>query len=140
MAKKMIPPETAQEVLYDALSGGDVKSIARLLNLLDQRKLYLALRRLKYQRKKKGGSMEKIEEYMEGVFINTAKVSWDKNGKRHIRLINTNKVVGYVVSYYFSNSVPPTLKGKIKKSASLVRMRIFLRLYRMSEGEIQKKA
>jgi hypothetical protein len=82
--------------------------------------------------------MGKIEEYMESIFLNSAQVSQDKNGKRHIELIKTNKVVGYVVSYYFSNSVTPSLKGKIKKSAFLVRKRVTQRFYQMPEKKLQQ--
>jgi len=135
MSNKKIPPEKARQVFYDALYGGDVKSIVQLLGWFDRRRLSAALRRLKYQQKK--GSMGKIEKYMESIFLNSAKIDRDKNGKRHVELIKTNKVVGYVVSYYFSNSISPSLKGKIKKSAFLVRKRMLQRFYQMPEEKLQ---
>jgi len=132
---KKVIPEKANQIFYDALYGKNIKSLVQLLSLFDTKKLSQALRRLKYQQKK--GSLGKIEEYMESIFLNSAKIS-HKNGRRHIQLIKTNKVVDYVVRYYFSHSISSSLKGKIQKTAFLVRKRIFFRLYQMSEKRIEQ--
>jgi len=134
-----LSPHTVQEVAFDAVFKGNIKSLVQFLSWFDSRKLSLALRRLRYRRKKSGHQhMAKIEEYADSLFMISAKITWDDKG-RHIQLIRANKAVGYITNYYFrSKTISPSLKGKIKKVVRRVRNRVFQRLYQMPEEKLQQ--
>ena len=126
--------ETLIEVAWSAIYGRELESVKELVSWMDRKKVERALKSSEPKREKH----PKVASYLEKVFTNSAKVSQSEDGTRQIRLIRVNRAVSMAIRYYFKGTSNPAVWGMVRKMARRIRNRVYIRLYRMPDGELRK--
>jgi len=130
----------SEEVAKAAMNAFNNQSVENLTILLGWFDFELVKKAVKILNDTQGKEKKKpkIENYIENILMNSAKVTWDIRGKRHVKLWTEGKTVRYVTHYYFSGINSPQMLGRVKKLVRKVKKRLFQRFYQMPEEKLQQ--